>query len=86
LSDCPAAEDDLRLLVEVEAVLPVKPTLCKAVLRAVCRRGLERLMEPIRHASAVLAAALVVRSELCDKPRITLFFPCPVKRYEDDPH
>jgi hypothetical protein len=50
LSDCPAAEDELRLLVALGVVLLVKPTLCNAVLRAVRRRGLDRFMEPMRHA------------------------------------
>jgi hypothetical protein len=61
LSDCPVDEDALRLLVLVGAVLLVKPTLVKAVVRTDCRRGLERFIDPMKALSAVLAATLAVR-------------------------
>jgi hypothetical protein len=50
------AEDALLELVGV--VLPVRPTLCIAAPSTDCRRGLLRLIDPIKALSAVLAAAL----------------------------
>jgi hypothetical protein len=54
------AEDALRLLVLVGVVLLVKPILLIAVLRTDCRRGLEKLMDPMKALSAVPAATLAV--------------------------
>jgi hypothetical protein len=54
LSDCPVAEDALRLPAPAGVVLLVKPILLIAVLRTDCRRGLERLIDPMKALSAVL--------------------------------
>jgi hypothetical protein len=51
---------EAALLELVGVVSLVKPTLCKAVLRAVCRRLLERLIDPMENISTVFCQTLAV--------------------------
>jgi hypothetical protein len=75
LSDCPVAEDALRLLVPVGVVLLVKPILFIAVLRTDCRSGLERLIDPMLVLSAVFEATIDENKNAADYlPAILAYF------------
>jgi hypothetical protein len=69
------AEDALRLLVLAGVVPPIKPILFMAVLRTDCRRGLEKLIDPMNALSAVLEATLAADQIKVDYlPAILAYF------------